>query len=386
MTDQFIDRRSMLKWSALALAGATIPTGHALGAQWRSIGSASPRLLPQQQNDHSFAKVQVQPQRIIRTVAGLRPFRPSGFVVRAERLSGKTIIHNYGHGGCGVTLSWGTANLAIAEALKTGTRRAAVVGCGAVGLATARLLQDHGFQVTVYTKALPPDTTSNIAGALWGPVTLSDHDNLTASFTTQFEHACRFAHRYFQTLVGEHYGVRWIPMYYLSDSAPAHQSWESTITPELYPVTVVPNEDHPFPAAFVYRRDSMLIEPNTYLPAVISDFCIRGGKIVVRDFPNLASVLRLREAVILNCTGLGAKRLFNDDELVPIKGQLTVLVPQSEVDYGLLPATGDLYMFPRHDGILLGGSHERGEWSLEPSKTEADRIFNGHKQLFAEMR
>jgi hypothetical protein len=253
-----------------------------------------------------------------------------------------------------------------------------------VGLATARLLQDHGFKVTIYAKALPPDTTSNIAGALWGPVTLSDADRRTEAFTAQFAAACRFAHRYFQTLVGDRYGVKWIPLYYLGDSA-LGQSWASTITPELYPTESLPAGTHPFHSQFVSRRYTIMIEPNTYLPAVLSDFWVRGGKVVVRNFQNLHSVLALREGLVVNCTGLGAKPLFTDEELAPIKGQLTVLVPQPEIDYGFVSTSSDLYMFPRRDGIILGGSHQEGEWSLEPSPAEADRIFRGHQQLFSEM-
>src|SRR5215813_11593621 len=66
--------------------------------------------------------VRVAPERVIRTTVGLRPFRPSGFVVRAEKLDSKTVIHNYGHGGSGITLSWGTAQLAVEEGAKTGIR------------------------------------------------------------------------------------------------------------------------------------------------------------------------------------------------------------------------------------------------------------------------
>ena len=79
--------------------------------------------------------------RVIRTVVGLRPFRHSGFRVEGEKVGEKTVVHNYGHGGGGITLSWGTRELAVTEAWKTGERRFAVLGCGAVGLATARLLQ-----------------------------------------------------------------------------------------------------------------------------------------------------------------------------------------------------------------------------------------------------
>jgi glycine/D-amino acid oxidase-like deaminating enzyme len=60
-----------------------------------------------------LARVNVVPTRVIRSMVGLRPFRPSGFVVRAEKLDAKTVIHNYGHGGAGITLSWGTSQLAI---------------------------------------------------------------------------------------------------------------------------------------------------------------------------------------------------------------------------------------------------------------------------------
>jgi D-amino-acid oxidase len=41
---------------------------------------------------------------------GLRPFRKSGVRLERDRLrDGRTIIHNYGHGGAGFTLSWGCA-------------------------------------------------------------------------------------------------------------------------------------------------------------------------------------------------------------------------------------------------------------------------------------
>lgn len=94
-------------------------------------------------------------------MVGLRPYRASGLVIRSETAGGKTVIRNYGHGGGGVSLSWGAARLAVEEALLSGQRNFAVIGCGCVGLATARLLQHRGFMVTMYAKDLPPYTTPN---------------------------------------------------------------------------------------------------------------------------------------------------------------------------------------------------------------------------------
>jgi D-amino-acid oxidase len=135
--------------------------------------------------------VRVAPERVIRT----RLFRPSGFVVCREKLDSKTVIHNYGHGGAGITLSWGTAQLAVEEAAKTWERECAVIGCGVVGLSTARLLQQRGYGVSIYAKAMPPDTTSNVAGGLWDPTTVYDRSRVTPEFHRQFGEAGRFAFR-----------------------------------------------------------------------------------------------------------------------------------------------------------------------------------------------
>jgi glycine/D-amino acid oxidase-like deaminating enzyme len=269
-------------------------------------------------------------------------------------------------------------------ALQTPHRRCAVLGCGAVGLATARLMQDRGWEVTIYARDLPPNTTSNIAGGQWSPTSVYDDEFLTPAFEAQFEAAMRHAYRYYQNLVGPKYGVRWISNYSIQQALPSEQTFTeqySSMYPQLMQLS---EQQHPFDARFVSHYSTMLIEPAVYLPAMMQDFYGAGGSIEIRDFADQADVLSLDQPVLINCTGLGSRNLFDDDELMPIKGQLTFILPQSEVNYIVVGRDG-LYMFPRSDGILLGGTFERNEWSLTPDPMQTQRILNGHRDFFATM-
>jgi glycine/D-amino acid oxidase-like deaminating enzyme len=381
---QRMDRREWLATAVLGAAGLTLGGCAARGTQARTRpapGAAGRALVVGR--PRTFARVHVARDRVIRTDVGLRPFRPAGFRVEVERLDDKPVIHNYGHGGGGVTLSWGTAALAVEAAAATGHRHFAVLGCGAVGLATARLLQRRGAEVVIYARDLPPRTTSNVAGAQWGPFTVVDPDRRTPAFMEQFVRACRLSYRMFQDLVGDRYGVRWIENYVLSDK-PFTQA-QAPETEGLVPDAreLRPGE-HPFPAPYVRRFASMFIETPVYLSALVQDVLLAGGRIEVRDVPDRQAVAALPEPAVINCTGLGSRALFGDDTMMPIKGQLTVLLPQPEVDYLVL--AGGLYMFPRRDGILLGGTFERGEWSLEPDAGAIERVLDGHRKLFDAMR
>ena len=340
------------------------------------------------QEQRRFAPVKVSRDRVIREVVGLRPYRPSGFVVDAERFGNKLLVHNYGHGGGGVTLSWGTASLAVDLARdflttnRTRPQRFAVLGCGVSGLSTARLLQRR-FQngpgtVTIYAKDLPPETTSNIAGASWAPTSVYEIDQVDTKFNDQFRRACQISNRAFQLLVGPEYGVRWIDTFELLRN---EMSLERELPggDALYPARQIhrdPQRYFGFP--LVRQYSTMLIEPSIYLSALLRDFYIAGGKVVVKQFRNRREIARLPESVVFNCTGLGSRELFEDEELTPVRGQLEILLPQPEIDYCYLSSG---YMFPRRDGVILGGTWDHGDWSLTPNAEQANGILEAHMSI-----
>jgi glycine/D-amino acid oxidase-like deaminating enzyme len=323
--------------------------------------------------------VQVAENRVIRTVAGLRPYRRSGFVVRREQLGDNALVHNYGHGGGGITLSWGSSKIAAELGLPGHSGPVAVLGSGVMGLSTARLVQEAGFPVTIYTAALPPDTTSNIAGGQFHPYSVFRDDMVTPEFRGQFTRALDYSWQRFQIMVGDDYGVRWLPTY-VETSSP-----EAMLLATFPPVNrMLARAEHPFRGESMLRYDTMYVETGRYLRQMIRDVQIAGGTIEVRRFATPADIAALPEKLVFNCTGLGSRDLFGDQDLHPARGQLAILEPQPEVRYA---ATGGFgYMFPRPDGLILGGTFEVDEWSTTPVPADIARIIDSHKSFFDSFR
>jgi glycine/D-amino acid oxidase-like deaminating enzyme len=379
------DRRSFLR-TGLTAAGFALASN---ASGLRTLAQTAGR---------KFSPVKVSRDRIIREIVGLRPFRPEGFVVDAERIGNKLLIHNYGHGGAGITLSWGTATQAVdlvkdfpqpalaRRTAKTSPRRFAVIGCGVNGLSTARMLQrryqDGPGTVTIYARDLPPETTSNIAAGYWSPVSLYDDDAVTARWKQQYREAARISNRAYQLLVGPEYGVRWLDIFTLHNSEAEMGSLAGGS--ELYPNQMIHRDPaNYFGVPIVRQFSSMIIEPPIYLRSLLRDFYNAGGRLVVKDLKSREEVMRLSESIIFNCSGLGARTLFGDEKLIPARGQLEVLLPQPEIDYAYI---GHGHMFPRSDGILLGGTFDRNDWSLDVNPQQANHILNTHTEIMKGLR
>jgi glycine/D-amino acid oxidase-like deaminating enzyme len=358
-----LDRRNFAASSALLLSGcATV-------GQRPLVAAACHPLVP----------VKVDAGRVIRTVAGLRPYRDSGFVVRREMLGDKALVHNYGHGGSGITLSWGSSRLATNLGLPGHTGPVAVIGAGALGLTTARLVQEAGFPVIVYAREMPPHTTSNVAGGQIETAYLYKEDAVTPEWRLQLMRAMDYSWRRWQIMVGDEYGVRWLTSFEeteLSGSTPMDPYYPATRT--------LSTEEHPFPLDKVVRFETMYVETGKFLRQTIRDIQIAGGKFDVRSFAAPQDIARLPEKLVFNCTGLGSRDLFGDQELRPLKGQLAILLPQPEVQYALSGGPG--YMFPRADGIILGGTAERDVWDASPDPATISRIIERHRSFFEGFR
>jgi len=222
-----------------------------------------------------------------------------------------------------------------------------------MGLTTARLLQDAGWQVTIYSRDM------------------LRRAHLPSRLP---ESRC------------PGYGVSFIENYYLGD-APPEVLWYLRELPALFTsVTELEPHQHPFPRPYVRRVVTMLVEPAVFLRRVRDDFLRAGGRFAVRDFSSREHLLAVDEPLIFNCTGLGARALFDDEEPIPAKGQLVLLPPDPTVDFMTMGGgSGVTYMFPRTGEILLGGSFQRGDWSRHAEPEVTERILADHAALFEGM-
>jgi glycine/D-amino acid oxidase-like deaminating enzyme len=190
-----------------------------------------------------------------------------------------------------------------------------------------------------------------------------------------------YSWRRFQAMVGSDYGVRWLPTFVDGRGVPDPSDPLARFRPRARTLS---QAEHPFDIEQMWSYDTMYVETPRFLSQLVRDVLKAGGRIKLRRFAAPADIAALDEKLVFNCTGLGARELFGDTELTPIRGQLAILPPQPEVRYAF---TGDAgYMFPRADGILLGGTFERGEWSTTPDPADIQRIVSSHSRVFQGLR
>jgi glycine/D-amino acid oxidase-like deaminating enzyme len=321
------------------------------------------------------------PRRITARMVSLRPYRREGFRVELETIADRSIVHNIGHGGAGITLSWGTARLAVDRLLALGQPGpVAVLGCGAVGLATAWLLHEAGRPVTIYASEVHPRVTSSVAGASFFPSLVVAGASRTPAFEAQLAAAVRTSHRRFLGLLGRGMGVFRRPHVVLAAEPPS-PGWVSRLLPELFPPPLeIRDPSLPFVAPWVGTEERLFIETHRYLPALMGAVRRAGMTIRRRTFAAPEELGSLPERLIVNCTGLGSAGLFGHGDLIPVQGQLTRLRADPRLDY-TLSAPG-LYLHPRRDGLLLGGTQEFGVLRPRFDDAAEERILAGMRQLY----
>jgi D-amino-acid oxidase len=368
------------------------PPPQGLPAQTLVPYDAVPKLMP----------VRAEVDRIFRVTVCLRPFRAAGPRLDVERVGDKTVIHNYGHGGSGWSLSWGSSSIAVEKAMQVGERDIAVVGCGALGLTSAILLQRAGAKVTIYAKERPPEVRSARATGSFTPDSrIALTNSVAPDFPALWETMCRRSFHTYESYLGlAGNPVEWTDRYALSDTspdeAPANVQSENGLAFARYQDRVrdlMPRSQdlrpgsHPFPTRYAQRTSSLMFNIAGYSRQLVNDFLVEGGKIERVEFHSPSELSQLAQKVVINATGYGARALWSDESIVPVRGQIAWLIPQPEVNYGVL-YNGE-YILGRRDGIVvqqgLNDMEGYNDANEVPDRAAAEASVRLAAQLFGRM-
>jgi glycine/D-amino acid oxidase-like deaminating enzyme len=376
-------------------AGAVAAWGALHGCRW------APAVLSDGRPTLQLSRLRAGVDRITRITVCTRPFRAQGPRFDVENIGAKTVVHNYGHGGSGWSLSWGSAAIVTSKAMATGERDIGVIGCGALGLTTALVLQRAGAHVTIYAKDLPPNVRSSFATGLYTPdsrICLEEH--ATPAFKQMWEQMARQSFQRYLSFLGlSGTPVEFIDSYFVSDDPskeaprvvtdgrPAFAELESELIADLIPraVDFEPGR-HSLGQRHLRRYSQLMFNLTSYTQTLLAEFGANGGTIEITEFHTPADFARVKEKTLINATGYGARALFGDDSLVPVRGQLARTIPEADVNYGLFYK--NVGFVPRRDGLVFQAAGENDYYGYNddtevPNREEAERAVNTIASLFA---
>jgi D-amino-acid oxidase len=251
-----------------------------------------------------------------------------------------------------------------------------VVGCGVIGLTAAVRMREAGLDVRIVTAALPLDSTSGVAAALWYPYKAYPEYRVLSWGARSFE--------VFEDLTGiPESGVR---------MREGVELWREPV-PEPWWASAVPRrvrrcaEDELPPG---YRDGHAFVAPVVEMPVYL-DYLLRrfvgsGGHVARRAVSSLEEAGDGR--VVVNCAGLAARELVGDASMEPIRGQI-VRVRNPGLSRFVLDEEnpeGITYIIPRSHDCILGGTAEEGQRSTEADPETADGILRRCKVLEPRLR
>jgi len=320
--------------------------------------------------------------------------------VAAESLGDTLVVHNYGHGGSGWSLSWGSSARAVRLAMQASPSEVAVIGCGVLGLTSAILAQRVGARVTIYAREQLPLTPSARATGEWTPDSRIALAHVARpEFADVWEEMARTAFKAHSGYVGvPGVPVEWVDQYAVSgnesgvtgiQNGPPVIDFASysrridDLTPAWRPM---PSDTSPFEAPSVARSEIMIFNITAYGQTLLNEFFGSGGQFRRVEFQAPSQIAALGKKVVINCTGYGARALWQDEMLIPVRGQIARLVAQPDVHYGVVYR--HVLAVPRRDGIVVqsfagGAIQGYGEANEMPDTAESEQAVATLAELFS---
>jgi hypothetical protein len=173
--------------------------------------------------------------------------------------------------------------------------------------------------------------------------------------------------------------VEWTRQYFVSDAAASGPEpnpmgfahYGSRVRDLLPRSEEVPKGRHPFPMAYVDVSTLPMFNITEYGRVLMNDFLIAGGRIETVEFHTPADLAQLKQKVVINCPGYGARTLWKDETIIPVRGQLAWLIPQPEVNYGVFYR--HVGVISRRDGLIVQQTGPDESYGVRDDNEQPDR-------------
>lgn len=261
----------------------------------------------------------------------------------------------------------------------------AIIGAGVIGLTTALEAQSFGFNVTIYADKKPMESTSVKAGACFEPY---KPGNISIE---DMRYYLKIGLKKYKEIIASHKesetGIRLHQLY--AASTKLINPKDVAFLPEFpkWKLVKYPKVPGGYKSAILIEDDPM-IDPTLALPFLTKKLKKNGGiiKILKNKITNLKDFIeQTPETIIFNCSGLGARDLIGDKEIMPMRGQIIVTKYKHKENWSVLGDDG-YYVFPRYSATILGGTTELGEEKEVTTKKALAEILRKAKKVIPDLK
>ena len=251
---------------------------------------------------------------------------------------------------------------------------AVVVGAGVVGLTSAISLAEAGLATRVVTAEPTAGTTSAAAGAVWGPVLCGPADRCRDWAAVGLSVLSKLTDE-------PAAGVRQVSGREVSEEVDSPPEWLDLLADHR----LLDADELPPGFASGWQYTAPVVTMPVYLEYLLARYAAAGGSIEIETVSSLSAV---DAPVVINCTGVGARKLAGDPSVVPVRGQVVVVrnpgIDEFYINHAL-HGYDYVYLFPHGDLVLLGGTAEEEAWDLPPRPEVSARILRDTAAVFPQL-
>lgn len=243
-------------------------------------------------------------------------------------------------------------------------RSVGIVGAGVTGLTCGVLLAERGYRVSIFAKDVGRQTTSGVAAALWFPY---DAEPAARVIPWALE-----TYRVLVDLTRDRKtGVSMIELrQFARDHDLPIPEWAVPLGARR--ILIPPEQASTFRDGFAINVP--LTDTTIYLDYLAYRFVRSGGRILANIWFQKLEEIDSEFGLVINCAGIGARKLVADPELEPHRGQVA-MVPRIENLHCAIVCDGPplMYAIPRRNDCVFGGTNEISD-SLDIDPMSTTRI------------